>query len=211
MGQLPPPGQPPSSEIAASTRAQIYLGFYNDIRDLGMLIENTKALYLSNRAAAAVLTELHRRNTELLYQNALSREDWERSLLSRDVAVANTALYEATVESLVARRDERAVQMEFLNGDPVNIGKLYSLYTKEWEAQCRASKKDVAAAEAQFRMATFEVNTLIRVGEGATFFDRANAQKDLVAARAELAAKKNLDAGCAKNWPTRQQVQLLMN
>jgi hypothetical protein len=214
----PPPTSPkasqpprlPASEIKATSRGQIYLGFYNDLRDLGIYAANTNALYLSNRQAATILNDLHERNTALFRENAISREEWERSLLNRNLAVATSALHEATFRSLVARFNERALQMQFLKGAPIDIDKLYSLYVQEWKTQCIAAKKDRDAADAQFRMAAFQVDLMKRAREGYSYFDWANAQRDLAAARAELSAKRANDEQCPKDWPTREEIEKLM-
>src|SRR5262249_33893198 len=123
---------------------------------------------------------------------------------------SNAKSYEAAIEALTARQRERSVQMEYLMGAPVEIDKLYELYVSEWEAQCRAAKADIEAGEASVRLASFEVKMLEAVGSASSYFDKAEARKELVVAQSDLAAKKTIDEGCPKGWPSRDDLAQLM-
>lgn len=205
-----PPINPKVMKLKGGAPAQSYLGYVSDMRDLDTTIENTKAQHAGASSAAQAYTDILERQRRLLSQHAISREEYEQSVLDRDAAVAMEKFYDAQAASLEARYEQKAYQAKVAVGKAtLDVPTLHALYVKEWGAQCVASKAAVAAAESQLRLSAFvyEATRALHAKAAASHYELRQREKDYVAARADLAAKRNWDERCGSGIPSLKDLE----
>lgn len=187
-----------------------YIFAYEDFRNTNLAFEKSLVNYKIEVENAKKEAVIHQMNEQLFDRKAISEDEFQHSLLKKNVSEARVPLLQNQTEFFRTLREKNRILMEVASGKDHTVEEIYAVYLRHWNAQCEDFKAQVHEAEAQYALAEYLLKVARILYEEKKAISKEEflvKEQAYVAADQTLKTNQALSSACLTDVPSLERIK----